>query len=160
MAEPKADVSTLKTLMAIFEKQKPDGTYLYTDAEVRHYLPYLVLAAKVPLDQLHESVQLLVGQLVVDAKLDLKAGAEKVQQQIEAYYNSKPVNAELHKAVMGFVRETLSSGGDEQRAALASALLGKEQATGVLGGGVRPAGTSPGGMAARLAAMTQDKKKK
>lgn len=161
MAEPSSsNPQAMKTLMGLFERQKPDGTFVYSDAEVRHYLPYLVLSAKVPLDRLHDSVQLMVGQLVVDAKLDLKAGAEKVQVQLEAYYAAHPVNPELHKAVLGFARESLAAGasGDAGRAAVA-AMLGQDKASGVLGGGLRPAGTTPGGPLARLAAMAPPKKK-
>lgn len=156
MSHSTRDPGALTSLLAIFDARQPDGTFVYTDAEVRHYLPYLVLAAKIPIETLHESVQELVGQLVVDAKLELGAGAAKVQEALHAFYAAKPVNAALHKAVMGFAREQLLQSGDAGRAAVA-ALLGRETTTGVLGGGVRPPGTVPGGPLSRLAGLTKKK---
>ncbi len=144
-------------LMALFERQTPDGTYHYSDADVRHYLPFLVIAAKVPTESLNADMQKLLGQFVVDAKLDLKQPAADVQAAIVAYYDEKPANRELQTEVQKFVREELQAGGAGGDAAMAALLGGAATTTGVLGGGVRPEGSVPAGPMARFAVVPPKK---
>ncbi len=151
--------ANLQGLMALFERRNTDGTYAFTDAEVRHYLPYLVLAARVPFANLDPAVKTLVGQLVVDAKLDLTAGAAAVQEKIEAHYALKPFNAVLHKEVLALVRGALGGGSDGAGRQAVEALLGGGGPKGVLQTGERPAGTAPGGVLGRLALHVPPKKK-
>lgn len=142
-------------LAAVFDARKPDGTFVYSDAEVRHYLPLLILSAKVPFAALDAATQQILGEFVGLAGLDLSKPAEQVQATIEAYYQKNPVNPALQKGIMDVVRGVLASGGDVSKAALAA--LGGQKSTGVLGGGVRPAGTAPGGVLTRLASIPPKK---
>jgi hypothetical protein len=142
-------------LAAVFDARKPDGTFVYSDEEVRHYLPLLILTAKIPFQKLDAAAQRILGEFVGAAQLDLSKPPAEVQAVIEKHYEKNPVNPALHKGIMDVVRSVLAGGGDVSSAALAA--LGGQKTTGVLGGGVRPAGTAPGGVLARLASIPPKK---
>ena len=166
MPEPsQQDLETAQSLLAMFDRQSEDGEYLFSDADVRHFLPLVLLqlGPAAPPDALDPEAQELLGQLAVAAGVDDQTSPDEVVEKIKGFYERNPPNPQLVEAFQRFVREHVAdeaAGGGVSKAV--SQLLGQEASKRPLeSGGPRPAGAVGGGLLARLgAAKALDDKKK
>ena len=111
------DRKKTQTLLSIFERRDPDGTYHFSDGEVRHFVPLLVLVSGEALgDEMSVELRTLMGEFAQAAGLSAKSTAKQVQAAVDAHYAKFPVNPELLAAFKSVVREGALSG-DAGRAA-------------------------------------------
>lgn len=107
MAGTSPDVkSKAETLLAVFERQNDDGTYLYSDREVREFLPLLVLAAGETIDGIPHLMELM-GQFASKLGLQPEMDREQIQRAVETYYAENPLNPRLLAAFQTAVHETV-----------------------------------------------------
>ncbi len=151
-------------LMAVFEKQNKDGTYHYSDAEVRHALPLVMLTgvANGQLEALPDAVTDLVSEMLVAAGVTSEDKPNALGKKVAAFYKAKPPNKELLGAlsdVMGKEAERLVAEAGKAAAKAAGALTGKAAPSNVpLANRPAPKGAVGGGTLARLRAnKTVDK---
>lgn len=158
MPEPTAqDLEIAQSLLGLFDQQADDGSYLFSDADVRHFLPLMLLELgdAVSPQELSPETQELLGQLAVAAGVDQDTPADEVSGKIAAFYERNPPHPTLLGAFQGFLREHVS--GKDGGAGVTKAvkqLLGQEGASRPLDSGQpRAAGTVGGGLLARLGAQ-------
>jgi len=154
-----AELHKAARLLAVFERKRDDGSYYFSEQDVQHFLPlvFLTVSGGAPSAELPDAVVQLLGLFASQAGVDAEDGPEAVQRAVERFYESNPVHPELLAAFQGFVREELAGSGDAAVAKAFASFLGSEETTdkSVLGGGERPAGTTPGSMA-RFAGVDDD----
>ncbi len=158
------DLETAQSLLALFDQQDEDGTYRFSDGDVRHFLPLVLLqlGEALPDGGLDPEAQELLGLLALAAGVDESTPADDVAVKVTAFYERNPPNPTLVEAFQRFVRERVAgaSGGDVSKAV--RELLG-QQAGGrpLQSEGPRPTGSVGGGLLARLgASKALDEKKK
>ena len=116
-----------------------DGNDVHAAADVRHALPYLVIALDLDLDELSDPLQELVAEAME------AAGAMTAKDPIEAllaYFEKNPVTP----AILDDVRRALSGDGLETGAHKAATMLGLDTKA-TAPPTERPKGTIPGAMA-------------
>lgn len=106
-----------QSLLSIFDEQDSDGQHKYSDDDVRHVLPLLILGAELKPTDCSEAVQELLGEFVLEARLNLNDAPEKVSAQIKAFYTQNPAEPALMGAVSGFLRNPAAAAAAVQRAA-------------------------------------------
>ncbi len=92
-------------LLGIFDQQNADGRNTYSDDEVRHVLPLLILSSKIEPSKLTGPVKQVLGEFASRAQLDLNASPEVIQNAIRAYYAKHPANPSLMAAIGKFLRD-------------------------------------------------------
>lgn len=149
-----------EAMLKVFETQNADGSFLYSDEDVRHFLPMVLLGAgNVTADQLTEEVADLLGEFAQKAGLTKGESGEAMGQKVTAYYEQHPPNAALVAAFQKFLQSFAAQGGDAPARAMAAA-LGQQHSNRPVGGD-RPEGAVGGGVLARLqGGAALDKKKK
>jgi hypothetical protein len=152
------ELGMAEKLLGILERRREDGSYYFSDDDVQHFLPAVFLAASAspPGGELPGAVRELLGIFAANAGIDPEASTEAVQQAVERYYAAHPIHPELLSAFQAFVREELQAGGDDAVSRAFSGFLRADANAGVLGGGERPEGTTPGGPLARLAGVDDE----
>lgn len=106
-----------QSLLSIFDEQDADGQHKFTDDDVRHVLPLLILGAELKVSDCSPPVQELLGEFVLEARLNLNDAPEKVSAQIKAFYSQNPAEPALMGAVAGFLRNPASAAAAFERAA-------------------------------------------
>ncbi len=100
----------VQEILAIFEVQKRDGTYKYTDREVREFLPLLVLtlggATKGPLPK---NLQVLMDGAAATMGISPDATPDQIETAVHLHYRHHPPNRELKAAFLLFVRRELGN---------------------------------------------------
>ena len=159
-------VQSADVLMAVFEKQKKDGNYLYTDAEVRHALPLIMLTgvANGQVESLPEPVTELIAEMLANAGVTKDDKPNALGKKVAAFYEAMPPNKDLLAAlseVMGKEAERLVAEGAKAAAKAAASLTGKAAPSNVpMANRPAPKGAVGGGALARLRAnKTVDKRK-
>jgi len=138
-------MSDLETrLFDALMRSDEDGNNVFSFDDIRHALPYLVIALEIDIDDLSEGLMELFVETLTEANIPLNKGSEALVDAVIAFYEKKPPRPEILEAV----KRSLGGDGieraeDKKR----NSLLGVEKNTGVLGGGSRPQGTIPGAMA-------------
>jgi hypothetical protein len=128
-----------------------DGSRLYADADVADALPLLVFMLQLPIDTLPKPVHALFIQGCIGAGLVGTETPAEVGEKIGAKYADSAIKPELMAALDAWARASLVEATTPEDKGRLSAFLGSSQPKGVLGGGARPAGTTPGGVLARFA---------
>ncbi len=98
-----------RALLAIFETKTPNGEHVFTDDEVRHVLPWLILSAGVRPKNLSQSALRLVGEFSYKARLDLTAPAPRLKAEVDAYYRRNPMAPALKMALEQFLKNPPTS---------------------------------------------------
>ena len=98
-----------QALVNIFEQKHPNGEHVYSDAEVRHVLPWLILSAGLNAEKLSTSALALVGDFAQKARLDLTSSAASVKSDIETYYRKNPIAPALRRACEAFLKNPQST---------------------------------------------------
>lgn len=106
-----------QSLLSIFDEQDAAGQHKFSDDDVRHVLPLLILGAELKTSDCSPPVQELLGEFVLEANLNLDDAPEKVSAQIKAFYTQHPVDPGLMGAVAGFLRNPASAAAAAERAA-------------------------------------------
>ena len=83
-------------LSAIFERQLPNGTFVYDDAQVREVLPALFLLTGEPLDKIQvPALRELMNEFCKKLNLDPQVSQEELTRKAAAYYREHPPNPTL-----------------------------------------------------------------
>jgi hypothetical protein len=140
------------------------GRPLYVNAEIRHIIPLVVLEVGMDLTTLPDKVRAIVDETALLAGVRAGMSSDEVIAAFQKHYAKFPPNAQLVADIARVLQENVSAGGQAMgmgtgATGAMAAVLGTEKITGVLGGGERPKGTVPGGLAAQLAARAAPKKK-
>lgn len=148
-------------MLAVFDKQNDDGSYAYTDEEVRDFLPMLLLGAgNVQAEQLTEEVADLLGEFAKKAGLTPGESAEAVSAKVAGYYADHPPNAALVASFEKFLQAFAADGGSAALSSAVAAALGQQVSNRPVGGDA-PDGSVKGGVLGRLqAGAALDKKKR
>lgn len=86
-------------LLALFEIQKKDGSYVYTDEAVRALVPLLFLASGEDLSQQPPKLQAAMAEFFAMIGLKPKATATQLQEAVDRHYAAHPVEPKLLKKV-------------------------------------------------------------
>ena len=84
-------------LLALFETQRKDGSYVYPDAVVRELVPLLFLASGEGLANQSPKLQALMAEFFSRLGVKPKATAKQLQEAIDRYYAERPVDPKLLK---------------------------------------------------------------
>lgn len=138
-----------ETMMNVFRRENKDGTYFFTDAEVQHFLPWMIMRINADLETLDDGALTLFAQAATAAGVQGGMPPEEVEAKFDAYYKAKPLHPELVKAFEGAFRDVNAAGSDVKAGAFAK-MTGAATNRAVLDGGKRPEGTIPAGPMARF----------
>lgn len=111
------DADHAQTLLSIFDEQDAAGQHKFSDDDVRHVLPLLVLGTQLPVAECSPAVKELMGEFVVEAGLNLNDPPEKLSAAIKAFYAQNPADPGLMGAVAGFLRNPAAAQQAAERAA-------------------------------------------
>ena len=118
MAElTEAEARQAQSLLGIFDEQDAAGQHKFSDDDVRHVLPLLILGAQLKVSDCSPQVQELLGEFVLEADLNLNDAPEKVSAQIKTFYTQNPADPALMGAVAGFLRNPAAAAAAAERAA-------------------------------------------
>jgi hypothetical protein len=138
-----------ETMMDVFRRQNADGTYFFTDAEVQHFLPWMIMRVSVDLDTLDEGALTNFARACGEAGVQGGMAPEEVEARFAAYYQAKPLHPELVRAFEAAFRDVQAAGSDAAPGAFGK-MTGAATNRTVLDGGKRPEGTIPAGPMARF----------
>lgn len=138
-----------ETMMNVFRRENADGTYFFSDADVQHFLPWMIMRVGADLETLDEGALTLFARACAAAGVSGGMKAEDVQAKFDAYYEAKPQHPELMKAFESAFRDVQAGGSDDKAGAFAK-MTGSATNRAVLDGGKRPDGTIPAGPMARF----------
>lgn len=91
-------------LLNLVEQRDRAGHPTYSDAEVRHLLPLLILTSGFKPRNLPGPAQEVLGVFVAKAKLDLELPPAQLRKAINAYYVKHPPNPSLMHALSQFLK--------------------------------------------------------
>lgn len=111
-----------QAFLRVFERQRPDGTYHFSDHDVRAFVPLLVLGGgHLPEDASPELGSLLNG-FFAQIGVDATTTPEQLQRLVDKHYRTTPVNAELLEAFKEALNADLA-GETERRGKAAGRLI-------------------------------------
>ncbi len=105
MPKQKAGRKSGARLLALFETQKSDGSYLYPDETVRALVPLLFLASGEDLSQQPAKLQAAMAEFFVMIGVKPKSTAQQLQAAIDRHYAEHPVDPKLLKKVQKTLRQ-------------------------------------------------------
>lgn len=91
--KPAVEAPEYTAIMAVFRRTKADGTYYYSDADVRHWLPMALLTQVSDMANWSPSMLSVFGDAMKAA--GVQPGTKDPLQALQRYYAKNPVNAEL-----------------------------------------------------------------
>jgi hypothetical protein len=91
-------------LLALFETQKKDGSYVHTDESVRALIPLLFLASGEDLSQQSPKLQKAMAEFFAMIGLKPKATAKQLQEAVDRHYAEHPVDPKLLKKLQKTLR--------------------------------------------------------
>lgn len=92
-------------LLALFETQKKDGSYQYTDESVRALVPLLFLASGENLAVQSPKLQTAMAEFFTMIGVKPKATAKQLQAAVDRYYAENPVDPKLLKKLQKSLRK-------------------------------------------------------
>ena len=92
------------SLLALFETQKKDGSYAYTDEAVRALVPLLFLASGEDLSQQPPKLQTAMAEFFSMIGLKPRATAKELQAAVDRHYAANPVDPKLLKKLQKTLR--------------------------------------------------------
>ena len=84
-------------LLALFETQRKDGSYVYPDEEVRALVPLLFLSSGEDLSAQSPKLQAAMAEFFSRIGLKPRATAKQLQEAVDRYYAEHPVDPKLLK---------------------------------------------------------------
>jgi hypothetical protein len=148
-----ADFEAAQKLLQVFDQQNDDGEHVFSDEDVRHFVPLLLLSLGGDVDTgaLGEETLLLIGETAAAAGIEGDASGEAAAEKITAYYEANPPNEALLEALNRFLREGLAEGQGPGVSSAVKSLLAQEASNRPVGDGPAPPGSVRGGLGARFA---------
>jgi hypothetical protein len=106
-----ANPKTADDLLRVFDRQNPDGTYVYSDHEIREILPLLALCLSndMRVHPMPAAIAELMDELAAKLGIAESAPPAEVQSAVDAYYQRNPLQPELLASFQVFVDEVLES---------------------------------------------------
>ncbi len=101
-------------ISAVFRRTKPDGSYYYSDADVRHYLPLFIVTTRIAPNLLSPESLALFSAFADGLRREVP-DAEITLESVMAYYERHPVNAELAREMKAAVQTLVRSGESDVR---------------------------------------------
>jgi hypothetical protein len=120
------------------------GNRVFAAEDVRHALPYIVIRSGTGLADASDELLNACADVADLAGVELSMDSETVTAAFETYFRQHPIAPALRQAIDDALMPAQTRGPQAQ--------LGHQPITGVLGGGMRPPGTTSGGLA-RLATL-------
>lgn len=118
-------------LLAFFERQNEDGTYVYEDEAVRHFLP--LLAMQIAMEWGPQAwtppIQRLMDEFVGGLGLPEGFDGTQLNEAVDAYYAKAGVDPALKRNFQELVRELFAEGSPQELSEAAAKLLGMEPQT-------------------------------
>lgn len=90
-----------------FDQQNPDGTYLFSDTDVRRFVPLLFILSEAPLDpsQMTPELKEAMEAFLTSFGLSFESELRQIYSAAREYYQSNPPNpallAELRQILIG-----------------------------------------------------------
>jgi hypothetical protein len=144
-------MDAFSTLLATFIDES--GALKYPVEDVEHVLPWMLVNLPVDLEALDERTLVAFAKAAESAGVTDASDPAEIRSAFDAYYRAYPPSPQVVTALTEAWRRVNEGEGP----AAFSGFLGEHQATGVLGGGVRPAGTVPAALG-RLAHLASKKR--
>jgi hypothetical protein len=83
-------------IVAILQQRNKDGSFKYSNADVRHFLPFMILSTHVKIDAF-PSVHSLMLEFFARLEQRPDADPETLERAVRRYYARNPLNAELYR---------------------------------------------------------------
>ena len=106
-------IAKAERLFEIFHQQDADGSYLYTQDDMLHFVPVLLKSFGDP-ENLSNIAQMLMGKLAEKMGLSPDTPEAELQGKVDAYFAEHPVNPGLLSVFEQFLREEMAGGGGEE----------------------------------------------
>lgn len=131
MASEQTRRQNIERLMGFFERQDDEGLYVYSDEDVRHFLPLLVLTIATESDETSWSpaTRKLMEGFTKSIELPADASVTQLSDAVQAYYKKHPIDKELQNNFQAVVRNIIATGADSAVGEAASKLLGLQPST-------------------------------
>ncbi len=98
-------------LQAVFLQRGHDGRRLFTNAEIRHFLPMAVLCTHVNL-KAFPSLKPIMADFLANLRLPRVPTSDVFARAVHAYYRTRPANRELERRFFAFCREHAVGNGE------------------------------------------------
>jgi hypothetical protein len=135
--------------MDVFRRENDDGSYMFTDEEVRHFLPWVLLNLDVDLSTLDDGMVALFAEACSAAGVKDGMDVDDIMATFAAYYAAQPPRAELAAAFETVWKQVNAEAPPEAKNPFAR-FSGAAPLTAPVAGAARPAGTIPAGPMARF----------
>lgn len=136
-------------LMDVFRRENDDGTYMFSDDEVRHFLPWVLLHLDVDLSALDDGMVALFAEACSAAGVKDGMDVDDITACFTAWYVEHPPRAELAAAFELVWKQVNADAAPETKNPFAR-FSGATPLTAPVAGAARPAGTIPAGPMARF----------
>lgn len=90
---------TQAVLKAAFNIQNADGTYRYSDADLRYFMVYVLLSSGADLSAAPTEVHVMVGEVAEQAGVTMDHKPEEIRAIMKRHFEAHPVNADLREEV-------------------------------------------------------------
>ena len=98
-------------LQAVFLQRGHDGRRVFTNAEIRHFLPMAVLCTHVSLKSF-PALKPIMAEFLQALKLPRVVTPDAFARAVHAYYRMRPANRELERQFFAFCREHAAGKGE------------------------------------------------
>ena len=90
-------------LFALFTQRNPDGTPRFSKADIRHYMPLIVLSTGIDITGLSD-LQRVMSEFVAKLQLPADLDSATFTRMVQTYYRKHPPNPELERQFLAFCR--------------------------------------------------------
>jgi hypothetical protein len=152
----KADHNELERVLAIFQQRDESGALTYSDDDVAHVLPLMVLAAIGEDDVVPKALAPIVEELLQNADITADLDDAEAQVRLDAYIALRPPPARLVKELQALF-DGHSEKAHAKNAVRAARALGASSSKRPVGDAPTPAGAARGGVMARVRSATKSR---
>ncbi len=143
------EVDVYERLMDVFRRENDDGSYVFSDDVVRHFLPWVLLNLEVDLGALDDGMVALFAEACSAAGVNDGMDVDAITACFAAYYVENPPDATLAAAFETVWKQVNADAAPEVKNPFAR-FSGAVPLTAPVAGAARPAGTIPAGPMARF----------
>lgn len=97
----------MNTFADILFAKRADGARVFDDDVVDHALPYVLIMVSYPLDQMPERARQAFVSALAAAQVAAADDVPAMYDKLAAYYLAHPIDQDLFKALMSWMREEL-----------------------------------------------------
>lgn len=137
----------------VLHQRDDRGARRFTDDVVRHFVAWSLVQAVqgAKPSSLNADALLLLGETCAAAGVVQGDAPDALVAKLRAFFEARPPHPDLVARVDAMLRDLVAAGAAPSTGAAFARFAGVASSKGVLGGGVRPEGTAPGGPLGRLA---------